>query len=84
MNAGPYEMEYSMNAVIENNEERCLGNDIERLDSSALAELVRRADLPHFGPEVAGRLPLYDRPTLVRLAHLARLCDRNRELVATE
>ena len=77
-------MECSMNAAIENNEERGSENDIERLDSLALAELVRRADLPHFGPEMAERLPLYDRPTLVRLAHLARLCDRNRELVATE
>ncbi len=73
-----------MNAVIEDNEVRPSEDDIEHLDSLELAEIVRRADMPHFGPEVAERLSLYDRPTLVRLAHLARLCDRNRELVATE
>ena len=73
-----------MNAMIEDNEVSAAEGDFEQLDSTALADLVRRADLPHFGPEVAERLPFYDRPTLVRLAYLARLCDRNRELVASE
>lgn len=58
-----------------------LTNDvIESLEHHALADVIRRADMPHLGPEVALRLPLYDRPTLVRLAYLARECSRNRSV----
>ena len=52
--------------------------DIEALETDALADVIRRADLPHLAPEVSQRLPLYDRPTLVRLAYLARECQRKR------
>ncbi len=56
-----------------------LSNDaIETLEHAALADVIRRADLPHLAPEVSQRLPYYDRPTLVRLAFLARQCSRNR------
>ena len=56
-----------------------LTNDaIEALEHQALADVIRRADMPHMGPDVAQRLPLYDRPTLVRLAYLTRECSRKR------
>lgn len=58
-----------------------LSNDaIEELEHAALADVIRRADMPHLAPEVAQRLPFYDRPTLVRLAYLARECCRKRRV----
>lgn len=56
-----------------------LSNDaIEELERAALADVIRRADMPHLAPGVTQCLTLYDRPTLVRLAYLARECSRKR------
>ena len=56
-----------------------LSNDtIETLEHAELADVILRADMPHLAPDVSRRLPYYDRPTLVRLAYLARECSRKR------
>lgn len=48
---------------------------IAEMTCEELCRVIRAADLPTLGGiDIDGRLTFYDRPTLVRLAHLARRC----------
>lgn len=55
-----------------------LNVDIESLETTDLAQLVIRADLPHVGEDALKKVPYYDRETLRRLAYQAREVSRNK------
>lgn len=48
---------------------------IAEMNCEELCRVIRAAELPTLGGiDIDGRLTFYDRPTLARLAHLARRC----------
>ena len=53
--------------------------DMAQASNGELVRMIRSARLP-LTKEVDEHLPFHDRPTLVRLAHLAQRCCCNRKL----
>ena len=51
--------------------------EISQMTCAALVRVIRSAGLPFVRSDIDGRLEGYDRPTLERLAYLARRCCRN-------
>ena len=51
---------------------------IAAMSRDDLIHLIRESQLPLIDVRTLRRLPFFDRPALVRLAHLARRCCRSR------